>query len=83
MAAVAAAFLIGYITARVLRRIQAMNAREQSRPSQYMTELTLSVQRHPLQSIGIGFLIGFVVGGRQRTRVGQGLIGLPAGQAVR
>jgi hypothetical protein len=48
-----------------------------------MTGLALSVQRHPLQSIGIGLLTGFVVSGGQRTRVGQGLIGLAARLAVR
>jgi hypothetical protein len=56
----------------------------QRRPRlQYVPDLEVSIRRHPLESVGVGFLAGFVVGGGQRSRIGQGLIGFAARLAVR
>jgi hypothetical protein len=60
-----------------------MEAVEQARPLPYLTSLELSVRSHPLQALGIGFLTGFVVGGGQNSRAGQGLLGFAARLAVR
>lgn len=54
------------------------------RPSgQLVPDLELSIRRYPLQSLGAGFLAGFVIGGGQRSGIGQGLIGFAARLAVR
>lgn len=42
-----------------------------------------AVRRHPLQALGIGLLTGFVIGGGQRSRAGQCLLGFAARLAVR
>jgi hypothetical protein len=49
----------------------------------YLADLGVSIQRHPLEALGIGFLTGFVVGGGHHSRIGQGLIGFAARLAVR
>jgi len=49
----------------------------------YVMDLGDSIRRYPLQSIGIGFLTGFVVGGGQSSPIGQGLIGFAARIAMR
>jgi hypothetical protein len=53
------------------------------RTTQCVTDLSLTIQRHPLEALGVGFLAGFVIGGGQRSRVGQWLVGLAARFAVR
>jgi hypothetical protein len=42
-----------------------------------------AARRHPLQALGIGFLTGFVIGGGQRSRIGQVLIGFAVRLALR
>jgi hypothetical protein len=46
-------------------------------------DLESTIRRHPLAALGIGFLAGFVIGGGQQTRVGQGLIGFAARTAIK
>jgi uncharacterized membrane protein (Fun14 family) len=60
-----------------------MNSSRQDRPVQYMADIEASIRRYPLEALGIGFLTGFVVGGGQHSRIGQGLIGFAARFAVR
>jgi len=45
-------------------------------------DLESIIRRHPSAALGIGFVAGFVFGGGQQTRVGQGLIGFAARTAV-
>jgi len=51
--------------------------------SVHLQGLEGAIRRHPFHAIGVGFLTGFVCGGGQRTRLGQGLVGLAARIAVR
>lgn len=60
-----------------------MDSSQQRPPLHYVPDLEVSIRRHPLESVGIGLLAGFVVGGGQRSRIGQGLIGFAARLAVR
>jgi hypothetical protein len=60
-----------------------MGSSTPNRPVQNMPDLEGSILHYPLQWIGIGFLAGFVVGGGQRSRLGQALIGFAARVAVR
>ncbi len=50
---------------------------------QFVPDLERSIRRYPLQSLGVGFVAGFVIGGGQRSRIGQGLLGFAARIAVR
>ena len=50
---------------------------------QSVDHLAAGRRSHPLQALGIGFLTGFVIGGGQRSRAGQCLIGFAARLAVR
>jgi hypothetical protein len=49
----------------------------------YLVAVVGAVRRNPMHALGIGFLAGFVIGGGQRSRAGQGLIGLAARMMVR
>ena len=60
-----------------------MTASAQGRSVDCLPELERAIRRHPLQAIGLGFLTGFVCGGGQRSRIGQGLVGYAARVAVR
>jgi hypothetical protein len=42
-----------------------------------------AIRRNPMQALSIGFLAGFVIGGGQQSRAGQGLIGIAARLMVR
>ncbi len=56
---------------------------ERDRPVPYLTTVGETIRRHPLEAVGIGFLTGFVMGGGQQSRIGQGLIAFAARFAVR
>jgi hypothetical protein len=60
-----------------------MESNTQDQASEYISEVQLAIQRHPLQALGIGFLAGFVVGGGHSSRVGQWMIGFAARLAVK
>jgi hypothetical protein len=60
-----------------------MTASAQDRSVHHLPEIERLIQRYPFRAIGVGFLTGFVCGGGQRTRVGQGLVGWAARIAVR
>ncbi len=58
-----------------------MESCEREQPS--LAAVALSIRRYPLQFLGVSLLTGFLVGGGQRTRIGQELIGYAARHAVR
>jgi hypothetical protein len=60
-----------------------MAAAAQDRSVFRLPELERVIQRYPFRAIGFGFLTGFVCGGGQRSRLGQGLIGWAARIAVK
>jgi hypothetical protein len=60
-----------------------MNSLQPMAPLPYLGDLGERIQRYPLEALGIGFLTGFVIGGGQQSRLGQGLIGFAARIAVR
>jgi hypothetical protein len=60
-----------------------MEATAYDRTSEYVAELSNTIQQHPLEALGIGFLTGFVVGGGHGSRVGQWLIAFAARLAVK
>lgn len=53
------------------------------RSRNYTADLRAGIRRHPFEAIALGFLTGFVFGGGQTTRVGQGLVGFAARAALR
>jgi hypothetical protein len=53
------------------------------RSRNYTAELQARIRRRPFEAVALGFLTGFVLGGGQRTRVGQGLVGFAAHAALR
>jgi hypothetical protein len=60
-----------------------MAASPAERSVNHLAAVEGAARRHPLQALGIGLLTGFVVGGGQRSRAGQCLIGFAARLAVR
>jgi hypothetical protein len=53
------------------------------RSRNYTAELQARIREHPFEAVALGFLTGFVFGGGQTTRVGQGLVGFAARAALR
>lgn len=51
--------------------------------SRYAAELQARIRQRPVQTVALGFLTGFVLGGGQRTRVGQNLVGFAIRLALR
>jgi hypothetical protein len=60
-----------------------MESNAHERTPDYISELQLAIQRHPLEALGLGFLAGFVVGGGHGSRIGQWMIGFAARLAVK
>ncbi len=53
------------------------------RSRNYTADLQARIRRRPLEAVALGFLTGFVFGGGQTTRIGQGLVGFAARAALR
>jgi|HubBroStandDraft_6_1064221.scaffolds.fasta_scaffold1509592_2 hypothetical protein len=49
----------------------------------YTAEIQTRIRQHPYEAVALGFLTGFVLGGGQKTRIGQGLVGFAARMALR
>ncbi len=60
-----------------------MAASPSERSVDHLAAVKGAARRHPLQALGIGFLTGFVIGGGQRSRTGQVLIGFAVRLALR
>jgi len=60
-----------------------MAASPSQRSVDHLAAIERAARRHPLQALGIGLLTGFVIGGGQRSRTGQVLIGFAVRLALR